>query len=69
MKWIEIEKDWKNVSKRFQTKWTKLTASDLKEIHGKREILLQKLRAHYPTEKASFEKEVDAFIASLAAKA
>ena len=65
MLWTEIQKDWKNVSKRFQTKWSKLTDKDLTTIAGKRDELVKLLVKYYKTDKVKLEKEVDEFVNTL----
>lgn len=65
MQWIDIEKDWKNVSKKFQTKWPKLTDADIKAIAGKRLELMNRLGKYYKTDKVKLEKEVDEFMKTL----
>ena len=61
MQWSEIQKDWKSVSNKFKTKWSKLTDSDISAIAGKREELINRIVKHYKTDKTKLEKEVDEF--------
>ena len=65
MLWTEIQKDWKGLSKKFKTKWSKLTDADLTAIAGKRDELVKRLVQHYKTDKAKIEKEVDDFIKTI----
>lgn len=65
MLWNEIEKDWKNLSNKFKTKWPKLTDADIKAIGGKRNELIERLTKQYKTERNKIEKEVDDFAKTL----
>jgi uncharacterized protein YjbJ (UPF0337 family) len=65
MLWNEIEKDWKNLSNKFKTKWSKLTDADIKAIGGKRNELIERLTKQYKTERNKIEKEVDDFAKTL----
>ena len=65
MQWNEIQKDWKAVSKSFQSKWPKLNDADLSGIAGKRDELVNRLGKHYTTDKAKLGKEVDEFVKTL----
>lgn len=69
MLWADIHKDWKNVSKKFKAKWSKLTDADLMAIAGKRDELIKRLYGYYKTDKVKLEKEVDDFIKTLTVKA
>lgn len=69
MLWADIHKDWKNVSKKFKTKWPKLTDADLTAIAGKRDELVKRLVQHYKTDKAKLEREVEDFVKTLVVKA
>lgn len=68
MQWMDIQIDWKSLSKAFKAKWTKLTDADLTAIAGKREELIKRLAAHYKTDKAKLEKEIEDFIRTLKVK-
>jgi len=65
MQWTEIQKDWKNVSKKFMTKWPKLTEADMTAIAGKREELVNRLVKAYKTDKVKLEKEIEDFIETI----
>ncbi len=65
MQWTEIQKDWKNVSKKMKTKWSKLTDADITAIAGKQDELVSRLGKHYKTDKVKLTKEVDDFIKTL----
>jgi hypothetical protein len=65
MQWTEIQKDWKNVSKKFTAKWPKLVEADITASAGKRDELVKHLVKHYKTDKVKLEKEVDEFIKTL----
>lgn len=65
MQWTEIQKDWKSVSNKFKTKWSKLTDSDITAIAGKRDELVNRIMKYYKTDKTKLEKEVDAFIKNI----
>ena len=65
MLWTEVQKDWKTLSSKFKTKWSKLTDADLKAIAGKRDELTKRLVAYYKKDKVELEKEVDDFIKTL----
>jgi hypothetical protein len=65
MLWTDIQKDWKNISKKFSTKWNKLQDADLKAIAGKRDELVKHLVKLYKSDKAKMEKEVDDFIKTI----
>ena len=65
MQWTEIQKDWKNTSKKFSPKWNKLQDADLKAIAGKRDELVKHLVKLYKADKVKMEKEVDDFIKTI----
>ena len=70
MLWTDVQKDWKILSKKFKTNWSKLSDADLTAISGKREELVKRLSQHYKTDKVKIEREIDDFVKSLkAAKA
>jgi len=68
MLWNDIQKDWKLLSKKFKTKWSKLTDADLTAIAGKRDELVKRLVNYYKIDKVKLEKEVDDFVKALKAK-
>ncbi len=59
MQWTEIQKDWKNISKKFSTKWNKLQDADLKAIAGKRDELVKHLVKLYKAVMVKLDKEGD----------
>ena len=65
MNWQQVEKDWSKVSKKFHTKWGKLTDADLKAIRGKRTELVSRLQKHYAMEKTKAETEAEDFVKTL----
>ena len=65
MQWKEIETNWINHKKQFQTKWPKLTDVDLTAIAGKRTELINCLHKAYKTEKPKLEQEVEDFLRTL----
>jgi len=65
MQWTEIQKDWKSISNKFKTKWSKLTDTDITAIAGKRDELISRLAKYYKTDKTKLEKEVEDFIKNI----
>lgn len=65
MQWTDIKKDWKYVSPRFKSKWSKLTDADLTAVAGGKEELITRLAKHYKTDKVKLQTEVDEFIKTL----
>ena len=65
MMWNDIQKDWTGVSKKFKTKWPKLTDADLTAIAGKHDELIKRLEKYYKTDKAKLVAEVENFITTL----
>jgi uncharacterized protein YjbJ (UPF0337 family) len=67
MNWDTIKGKWTEYKGQVRTKWGKLTDDDLNVISGKREVLLGKLESRYGFAKEAAEKEVNAFLATMAA--
>ena len=65
MNWTQIEGQWQRLSGQAKSQWAKLTDDDLKNIAGKKEQLVGKLKQHYGILKDDAERQVDAWIAMI----
>lgn len=62
MNWDQIEGQWHQIKGHAKSRWAKLTDDDIKNIAGKRSLLLGKLQTRYGMLKDEAEKQVDAWI-------
>ena len=60
-----IEGQWHQVKGTLKSKWGKLTDDDVKNVAGKKDVLLGKLQARYGIVKDEAEKQVDEWVAKL----
>jgi uncharacterized protein YjbJ (UPF0337 family) len=65
MNWDQIEGQWHQVKGTLKSKWGKLTDDDVKNVAGKKDVLLGKLQARYGIVKDEAEKQVDEWVAKL----
>jgi len=65
MNWDQIEGQWHQVKGTLKSKWGKLTDDDVKNVAGKRELLVGKLQTRYGIVKDEAEKQADEWIAKL----
>lgn len=62
MNWDQIEGQWSQIKGQAKSAWAKLTDDDLKNIAGKKDVLIGKVQARYGVLKDEAEKQVDAWI-------
>ncbi len=55
-----IAGNWKQLTGKLKQKWAKLTDDDLREIDGKRDVLVGKLQERYGIARDKAEAELDA---------
>ena len=66
MNWERIEGQWDQVKGHAKSTWAKLTDDDIKNVAGKRDVLIGKLQVRYGVLKDEAEKQVDVWIAKFA---
>lgn len=62
MNWDQIEGQWQQIKGQAKSTWAKLTDDDIKNIAGKKDILIGKIQARYGVLKDDAEKQVDNWI-------
>jgi len=65
MNWDQIEGQWHQVKGTLKSTWGKLSDDDVKNLSGKRELIVGKLQTRYGIVKDEAEKQADAWIAKL----
>jgi uncharacterized protein YjbJ (UPF0337 family) len=65
MNWDQIEGQWHQVKGNLKSKWGKLTDDDVKNLSGKRELLVGKLQTRYGILKDEAERQADEWVAKL----
>ena len=65
MNWTQVEGKWDQVKGNIKSHWGKLTDDDLKAAHGRRDVLIGKVKERYGMRKEEAEANVDEFIAKL----
>jgi uncharacterized protein YjbJ (UPF0337 family) len=68
MNWEQIEGQWKQLKGHAKSKWGKLTDDDLKNLVGKKDVLVGKIQQRYGIAKDEAEKQVDEWTAKLPVK-
>ena len=66
MNWEQIEGQWQQIKGQVKSTWGKLTDDDLKNVAGKKDVLIGKVQARYGVLKDEAEKQVDAWLAKVA---
>ena len=69
MNWEQIEGQWQQIKGQVKSTWGKLTDDDLKNVAGKKDVLIGKVQARYGVLKDEAEKQVDAWLAKVAPSA
>jgi uncharacterized protein YjbJ (UPF0337 family) len=69
MNWEQIEGQWKQLKGELRSKWAKLTDDDLKNLGGKKDVLIGKIQERYGVAKDEAEKQVNQWLAKLPPKA
>jgi uncharacterized protein YjbJ (UPF0337 family) len=64
--WSQVEGQWKQVKAQVKSKWAKLNDDDLQNLSAKKDELVGKLQERYGLLKDEAERQVDAFVESLA---
>lgn len=59
MDWNQIDKNWKQFKPKIKRKWRKLTADDLTNIGGQRDVLEDRIHKRYGFSTDHIRKEVD----------
>lgn len=62
MNWDQIEGRWHQIMGRVKSKWGKLTDDDIKNVAGKKDVLIGKIQERYGVLKDDAEEQVDAWI-------
>ncbi len=65
MNWDQIEGQWHQVTGQVKSRWGKLTDDDVKNVAGKRMVLLGKLQSRYGVLKEDAEKQIDEWLAKV----
>jgi uncharacterized protein YjbJ (UPF0337 family) len=66
MNWSQMEGQWKQVKAQLKSKWAKLTDDDVQNLAAKKDDLVGKIQERYGILKDEAERQVDAFVATLA---
>lgn len=62
MNWIQIEGRWDQLAGQVKSQWGKLIDDDLKNMAGKRQLLVGKLQERYGVLKGDIESHVNDWI-------
>lgn len=62
MNWDEFEGKWEQLKGQVKEKWQKFTSDDIASIHGKKDIMLGKLRERYGYTADQADRELGAFM-------
>ena len=65
MNWDQIEGQWRQVTRRVKSTLGNVTDDDVKNVAGKRRMLIGKLQARYGVLKDDAEKQFDGWMARL----
>lgn len=68
MNWEQIEGQWKQLKGHARSTWAKLTDDDMRNLVGKKDVLVGKIQQRYGIRKEDAEKQVDDWVAKLPAK-
>lgn len=61
MGWDTVQGDWQRHVGQVRIRWGRLTEEDLKEINGRRDVLVEKIQSKYYLPKVNAEEEVTIF--------
>lgn len=61
MNWDQIKGNWKQFKGKAQIQWGKLTADELDQVDGHREVLIGKIQEKYGLNKEEAERQVKEF--------
>lgn len=59
MNWDIPESEWPTVGRQVREEWPELTATDVREIAGRREVLVEKIVEHYGWEAEEADRQVE----------
>lgn len=65
MNWDQVEGKWQQFTGKAKSAWGKLTDDDLKNVAGKRDVLIGKIQVRYGVAKEEAESQADAWIQKL----
>ncbi|TWT54822.1 hypothetical protein Pla22_24760 [Rubripirellula amarantea] len=65
MRWNQVKGDWATVQEGVKRTWGRIDETDLKMIHGERDLFIRVLAQRYGYAEPVAEKKVDAFIERL----
>jgi uncharacterized protein YjbJ (UPF0337 family) len=65
MNWDQLEGQWHQVTGAAKSKWGKLTDDDVKNVAGKKDVLIGKLQERYGILKDEAEKQADEWLAKV----
>ncbi|MBO6901091.1 MAG: CsbD family protein [Rhizobiaceae bacterium] len=65
MNWSIVEGKWNQLKGSIQSKWGKLTDSEIEEIKGDREKMIGKIQERYGKTREAAEKEVNDWLGSI----
>jgi uncharacterized protein YjbJ (UPF0337 family) len=65
MNWDQLEGQWHQVTGSLKSKWGKLTDDDVKNVGGKKDVLIGKLQERYGILKDEAEKQADEWLAKV----
>jgi len=63
--WKDIEDHWADFKPKFKTKWTKLTASDMERVKGRREEMVKLVVDRYAVTQPEATRQIDDFLKTL----
>ena len=59
--WVKFRSVWTQSREAFRTQWERLTADDIREIDGRRDLLIGKIEDRYGVTCREAERQVDGF--------
>jgi uncharacterized protein YjbJ (UPF0337 family) len=65
MNWDQVQGKWHQLTGKAKSAWGKLTDDDIKNIAGKKEVLIGKIQARYGVVKEQAEHQVDDWVEKL----
>jgi uncharacterized protein YjbJ (UPF0337 family) len=68
MNWDQLEGQWHQVTGSLKSTWGKLTDDDVKNVGGKKDVLIGRLQERYGILKDEAEKQADAWLAKVSPK-
>jgi uncharacterized protein YjbJ (UPF0337 family) len=68
MNWDQLEGQWHQVTGHLKARWGKLTDDDVKNVSGKKDVLLGKLQERYGLVKEEAEKQANEWLAKISLK-